>query len=82
MLNKLEDPLAISRRGKLMLPPPQVTDHELEQVVKASTTASLDDGSGADATRLLLHSYEHTPASTAGPQRTPRMGGGSRGGAY
>jgi len=68
-INALNDPAAISKRSKLMLPPPQVTDRELEGVVKASASAFLE-GDGADATRALMSSYEQTPSSQ--PQRTPR----------
>ncbi|KOO27241.1 myb transcription factor [Chrysochromulina tobinii] len=79
-LNKLNDATAIARRGKLMLPPPQVTDRELEEVVKASSTGAAlpDEVAGADATRLLMHSYAdaYTPASFGvGQTRTPRVGG-------
>lgn len=79
-LNKLNDATAIARRGKLMLPPPQVTDRELEEVVKASSTGAAlpDEVAGADATRLLMHSYAdaYTPASFGVSQtRTPRVGG-------
>ena len=36
-LARLNDPAAIAKRGRLMLPAPQVTDRELEDVVKASS---------------------------------------------
>ena len=80
VLAQLNDATAIARRGKLMLPPPQVTDRELEEVVKASSTGAAlpDEGAGADATRLLTHSYAdaYTPASFGVSQtRTPRVGG-------
>lgn len=73
-LNRLNDPMAIAKRGKLMLPPPQVTDRELEEVVKASSTAVFDPA-GAQATHMLTHSYEATPASAMGSMRTPRVHG-------
>ena len=72
-LNKLNDPLAISKRSKLMLPPPQVGDRELEDVVKASASSIMADD-GADATRMLMNGYEQTPSQAA--MRTPRVGGG------
>lgn len=71
-LNKLNDPMAISKRAKLMLPPPQVGDRELEDVVKASASSMMLDDEGADSTRLLMNSYEQTPSQST--MRTPRMG--------
>mmetsp|Transcript_54097 Transcript_54097/g.124546 ORF Transcript_54097/g.124546 Transcript_54097/m.124546 type:complete len:794 (-) Transcript_54097:102-2483(-) len=68
-INKLNDPQAIRKRGKLMLPPPQVTDRELEGVVKASASAFVDDD-GSGATRALMSSYEQTPSAQS--MRTPR----------
>ena len=59
-LNRANDPQAMRKRGKLMLPPPQVTDRELEDVVKASATTFMDE-EGAGATRALMSSYEQTP---------------------
>mmetsp|Transcript_38779 Transcript_38779/g.82618 ORF Transcript_38779/g.82618 Transcript_38779/m.82618 type:complete len:798 (-) Transcript_38779:366-2759(-) len=68
-INKLNDPAAVRKRGRLMLPPPQVTDRELEGVVKASASAIFDDD-GAGATRALMSSYEQTPSAQT--MRTPR----------
>ena len=76
-LNKQKDLLAIQKRQKLMLPPPQVTDRELSDVVKASQSAFADEGE-VDATRLLTNSYEQTPS--AEQMRTPRTATGASGG--
>jgi len=76
-LNKQKDLLAIQKRQKLMLPPPQVTDRELSEVVKASASGFADDGD-VDATRMLTNSYESTPSQEA--MRTPRSAAGASGG--
>ena len=75
-LNKLNDPVAMAKRGKLMLPPPQVTDLELEDVVKAGTNAMHDSGGGShDVTRMLMQRYDQTPSVRPEATRTPRIGG-------
>ena len=76
-LNKQKDLMAIQKRQKLMLPPPQVTDRELSEVVKASASGFADDGA-VDATRMLTNSYESTPSQEA--MRTPRTAAGASGG--
>ena len=70
-INKMNDPMAVQRRTKLILPAPQVSDRELEEIVKMGNAGT--EASGTDATRALLSSYgaTPTPASTA---RTP-LGG-------
>ena len=72
-LSILNNPQAIRKRAKLMLPPPQMGDRELERVVKASAgaAAALDDGS--EATLALTSSYDQTASSAlAATMRTPR----------
>ncbi|PNW85668.1 hypothetical protein CHLRE_03g197350v5 [Chlamydomonas reinhardtii] len=74
------------RRGKLMLPAPQVSEAELEQIarlgVDGALEASVSEGAGGDATRTLLGQYNQTPAARLGmgpgatPMRTPRAGPG------
>ncbi|EFJ42818.1 hypothetical protein VOLCADRAFT_107065 [Volvox carteri f. nagariensis] len=75
------------RRGKLMLPAPQVSEAELEQIarlgVDGALEASVQEGAGGDATRTLLGQYGQTPRLGPGatPMRTPRTGaagGGDR----
>lgn len=76
-INKQNELMAMKKRGRLMLPPPQVTDRELEAVVKASASGLLED-SGSDAARLLTASYDATPAAGASA-RTPRAAAGGGG---
>ena len=69
------------RRSKLMLPTPQVSDRELEDIAKIGKggVGLLDDGSATPASGLL-GSYGQTPATSSGlagrtPMRTPQVGG-------
>ncbi|KAF8780728.1 hypothetical protein HU200_001335 [Digitaria exilis] len=72
--NKLNDPEAVTKRSKLMLPPPQISDHELEDIAKmgsAGDPALAEDlGDGSTATRALLTSYSQTPRLGMTPFRT------------
>ncbi|EES04132.1 cell division cycle 5-like protein [Sorghum bicolor] len=74
--NKLNDPEAVTKRSKLMLPPPQISDHELEEIAKmgnAGDPALADElGEGSAATRTLLASYSQTPRLGMTPLRTPQ----------
>ncbi|KXZ44260.1 hypothetical protein GPECTOR_70g491 [Gonium pectorale] len=80
------DNAAQRRRGKLMLPAPQVSEAELEQIarlgVDGALEASVQEGAGGDATRTLLGQYNQTPRLGPGatPMRTPRTGPGAGGG--
>jgi pre-mRNA-splicing factor CDC5/CEF1 len=62
------------RRGKMMLPAPQISDAELEQLARAGEQAGAMDvdltEGGSAATRQLLGDYA-TPAHLATPMRTP-----------
>ncbi|KAI3429454.1 hypothetical protein D9Q98_005547 [Chlorella vulgaris] len=62
------------RRGKMMLPAPQISDAELEQLARAGEQAGAMDvdltEGGSSATRQLLGDYA-TPAHLATPMRTP-----------
>jgi len=68
------------RRSKLMLPTPQVSDRELEDIAKMGKGGvGLLDG-GATPASGLLGSYAQTPASSSGlahrtPMRTPQVEG-------
>ncbi|KAI4301965.1 hypothetical protein L6164_035195 [Bauhinia variegata] len=81
--NKLNDPETVRKRSKLMLPPPQISDHELEEIAKmgyASDLAGseeLTEGSGA--TRALLANYAQTPSQGMTPLRTPHRTPASKG---
>ncbi|BAU02007.1 Cell division cycle 5-like protein [Vigna angularis] len=74
--NKLNDPETVRKRSKLMLPPPQISDQELDEIAKlgyASDLAGsqeLTEGSGA--TRALLANYAQTPGQGVTPLRTPQ----------
>lgn len=62
------------RRGRMMLPAPQISDAELEQLARAGEHAVAMDADvaegGSAATRQLLGDYA-TPARFATPMRTP-----------
>ncbi|XP_046848614.1 cell division cycle 5-related protein-like [Xenia sp. Carnegie-2017] len=73
-INKLNNPDHIKKRSKLVLPKPQVSDAELEEVVKMgfaseSARASVEDGSAASD--ALLSEYSVTPGNL-NQLRTPR----------
>ncbi|XP_020223608.1 cell division cycle 5-like protein [Cajanus cajan] len=74
--NKLNDPETVRKRSKLMLPPPQISDQELDEIAKlgyASDVAGnqeLAEGSGA--TRALLANYAQMPGQGMTPLRTPQ----------
>ncbi|KAJ4847782.1 Cell cycle serine/threonine-protein kinase cdc5/MSD2 [Turnera subulata] len=74
--NKLNDPEAVRKRSKLMLPAPQISDHELEEIAKMGYASDLlgneelTEGSGA--TRALLANYAQTPRQGMTPLRTPQ----------
>ncbi|XP_008801722.2 cell division cycle 5-like protein [Phoenix dactylifera] len=75
--NKLNDPEAVRKRSKLMLPAPQISDQELEEIAKMGyandfvlSNEELTEGSGA--TRALLANYSQTPRQGMTPLRTPQ----------
>lgn len=74
--NRLNDPEAVTKRSKLMLPPPQISDHELEEIAKmgnAGDPSLVEElGEGSTATRALLSSYSQTPRLGMTPLRTPQ----------
>lgn len=75
--NKLNDPEAVRKRSKLMLPSPQISDHELEEIAKMGYTSDLLAGAdefaeGSGATRTLLANYAQTPRQGLTPLRTPQ----------
>ena len=53
-------------RGKMMLPTPQISESELEQIATMGTAAGLEaelaDGAGGDATQQLLGQRTQTPS--------------------
>lgn len=62
------------KRSKLVLPAPQISDAELEEVVKVGAAADMvrqqAEDQGSEATSNLLQSYNVTPGMTN--LRTPR----------
>lgn len=75
--NKLNDPETVRKRSKLMLPAPQISDHELEEIAKMGYASDLLAGSeelaeGSGATRALLANYAQTPQQGRTPLRTPQ----------
>ncbi|KAH7299719.1 hypothetical protein KP509_24G026000, partial [Ceratopteris richardii] len=76
-VNRLNDPEAVRKRSKLMLPPPQISDRELEEIAKMGysndmLTGDEDGGDGTGATRMLLSNYGQTPRMGMTPLRTPQ----------
>lgn len=72
MINKLNDPQQLRKRTALVLPAPQLTDEELEQIVKLGADAAALTAQSADSsTAGLVQSYGETPGST--PLRTPKQ---------
>ncbi|KAI9186906.1 hypothetical protein LWI28_022104 [Acer negundo] len=74
--NKLNDPETVRKRSKLMLPAPQISDHELEEIAKMGYASDLAGSEelteGSEATRALLANYSHTPQLGMTPLRTPQ----------
>ncbi|KAL8150812.1 hypothetical protein V2J09_020620 [Rumex salicifolius] len=75
--NKMNDPETVRKRSKLMLPPPQISDNELEEIAKMGYASDLlaENGElaeGSAATRTLLAQYSQTPRPGMTPMRTPQ----------
>ncbi|KAK4796486.1 hypothetical protein SAY86_028812 [Trapa natans] len=75
--NRLNDPETVRRRSKLMLPAPQISDNELEEIAKMGYASDLLAGNeeltgGSSATRALLATYSQTPLQGMTPLRTPQ----------
>ncbi|MQL88180.1 hypothetical protein Taro_020733 [Colocasia esculenta] len=75
--NKLNDPEAVRKRSKLMLPAPQISDQELEEIAKMGYASDLVSGSEdlaevSSATRALLTNYSQTPRQGMTPFQTPQ----------
>ncbi|KAJ0988506.1 hypothetical protein J5N97_006862 [Dioscorea zingiberensis] len=81
--NKLNDPQAVRKRSKLLLPAPQISDHELEEIAKMGYASDLILGNealveGSGATRALLANYSQTPRQGMTPLRTPQRTPGGK----
>lgn len=77
LANMLNDPEAVRKRSKLMLPAPQISDQELEEIAKMGYSRDLVAGAeelaeGSGATRDLLANYSQTPRQGMTPMRTPQ----------
>ncbi|KAK7364498.1 hypothetical protein VNO80_13206 [Phaseolus coccineus] len=74
--NKLNDPETVRKRSKLMLPPPQISDQELDEIAKLGYASDLagsqELAEGSGATRALLANYAQTPGRGVTPLRTPQ----------
>ncbi|XWS58398.1 hypothetical protein CRYUN_Cryun08bG0031100 [Craigia yunnanensis] len=75
--NKLNDPETVRKRSKLMLPEPQISNHELEEIAKMGYASDILAGSeelaeGSGATRALLANYSQPPRQGMTPLRTPQ----------
>ncbi|KAJ1413848.1 putative cell division cycle 5-like protein isoform X1 [Sesbania bispinosa] len=74
--NKLNDPETVRKRSKLMLPPPQISDHELDEIARLGYATDLAGSEelteGSSATRALLANYAQTPSQGMTPLRTPQ----------
>ncbi|CAN6441330.1 unnamed protein product [Victoria cruziana] len=81
--NKLNDPEAVRKRSKLMLPAPQISDQELEEIAKMGYASDLVSGAeemdgGSAVTRALLANYGQTPRQGMTPLRTPQRTPGGK----
>ncbi|XVE62739.1 hypothetical protein DITRI_Ditri06bG0143200 [Diplodiscus trichospermus] len=75
--NKLNDPETVRKRSKLMLPEPQISNQELEEIAKMGYASDLLAGNeelaeGSGATHALLANYSQTPRQGMTPLRTPQ----------
>jgi len=72
-VSKSNDPLNLRKRGPLSLPPPSVSDQELQSLAKmeeaATKPAAVAASANNDATSTLLADYSDRPLPT--PMRTP-----------
>ena len=70
------------KRSRLLLPAPQVSERDLEEIARLGGAGGLaleELGVGSGATQALLADYAATPSASSAPLRTPRtaaVGGG------
>ncbi|QHO45576.1 Cell division cycle 5-like protein [Arachis hypogaea] len=69
--NKLNDPEAVRKRSLLILPPPQISDHELDEIAKLGYASDLA-GSEEFAKGKSTANYALTPDKGMTPLRTPQ----------
>ncbi|KXJ23705.1 cell division cycle 5-related protein [Exaiptasia diaphana] len=73
-INKLNNPEHVKKRSKLVLPKPQISDGELDEIVKMGYASEMARAAVEDGSRpsdALLSEYSVTP-SMGQPLRTPR----------
>ena len=67
---ELNDPAMVSRRRRMMLPAPQISEAELQAIARGDAAMDIDgeltEGAGGEATRRLLGDYQ-TPGRCACP---------------
>jgi len=70
-MNKMRDEGPVRKRSKLVMPAPQTTDTELEELVKMGQTAEAAMAASAEGGANLLQDYGSTPAQHL-HARTPK----------
>ena len=70
-MNKMRDEGPVRKRSKLVMPAPQTTDNELEELVKMGQTAEAAMAASAEGGANLLQDYGTTPAQHLSA-RTPK----------
>uniref|UniRef100_A0A7S3G7K3 Uncharacterized protein n=2 Tax=Palpitomonas bilix TaxID=652834 RepID=A0A7S3G7K3_9EUKA len=70
-INQLNDPAQVRRRAPLVLPAPQVSDSELEQIAKIGSAALVAPNDGSSVTDQLMGQYESVRGLTPARTRTP-----------
>ena len=76
LLNRFAEPA--TKRSKLVLPAPQISDHELDDIIKVGQASELarqqaeEGGAAGAATNALLSDYSVTTSERIANLRTPR----------
>jgi len=75
-IDALNEPAAITKKVKLALPPPQITDEELDQIAKLGKKMNaMPSSSGqSQATKQLIGDYKASATPMIQPTRTPLRG--------
>jgi len=74
--NRFAEP--VTKRSKLVIPAPQISDHELDDIIKVGQASELarqqaeETGAGGGATNALLSDYSVTTSERIANFRTPR----------
>jgi len=76
LLNRFAEPA--TKRSKLVLPAPQISDHELDDIIKVGQASEQarqqaeESGSAGAATNALLNDYSVSTSERIANLRTPR----------